>query len=75
MTNHPNVDPRRLSREQAIEIAGHIQKIKDLEKQYEGLNKEKLQIKEQQNRVHKQRKEQQEVFDECLMECVDYILK
>ena len=74
-TNHPNVDPRRLSREQALEIATHIRKIKDLEKQYEGLNKEKLQIKEQQNRVHKQRKEQQEVFDECLMECVDYILK
>lgn len=69
------MDPRRLSREQANEIAAHIQKIRDLERQNEKLTKEKLLIKEQQNVVHKQRKEQQEVFDECLMECVDYILK
>lgn len=64
-----------MSREQANEIAAHIQKIRDLERQNEKLTKEKLLIKEQQNVVHKQRKEQQEVFDECLMECVDYILK
>ena len=43
-----------------MQIAEHIRVIKELERQEEAITKQKIAIKEQQNRVHKQRKEQQE---------------
>ena len=41
-----------------MQIAAQIRKIKELERQSETITKEKVIIKDQQNKMHKMRKEQ-----------------
>tara|TARA_B110000285_G_C14556496_1_gene351607 strand:- start:173 stop:526 length:354 start_codon:yes stop_codon:yes gene_type:complete len=46
VVNHPDVDPKKLSKEQGLQIAGHIQEIKQLEKEYDEMKSQKVKIKE-----------------------------
>ena len=49
--------------------------IKQLEKEYDDIRLQKMQIKDEQNKIQKAHKEQEDIFHQCLMECNNYILR
>jgi Asp-tRNA(Asn)/Glu-tRNA(Gln) amidotransferase B subunit len=73
--NHPDVDPTKLTKEQGQKIAEQIQLIKQLEREYDEIRLKNMQVKEEQNKAMKQQKELEDIFNECVMECNNFILK
>ena len=45
--NHPDVDPTKLTKQQAVAIADYISQIQQLEGEYDTLKNQKLKLKEQ----------------------------